>query len=265
MLSRRIAPLLCTWTWLWLLLISSLPRAQAAGSVNVSIANTSPQIIYTPFLCNATTLTADPGCLGAWNETSLGGIPIVSTTGPAIEGADIVPQMFMAFRASALYMSTSVASNASANFTVSSASITASRVINSGEGLVAIVGLAETELTTLTITFIPGQAASQLDIGSILITVTDPDSTSSFLPTMTLPPSITLPTFIPTSTAPSSSTSPSSTKSPQTLSHRAQIAEALGLVLGLGVGLSIIAGAILFWWKRRRRLRAERAQTNAWF
>ncbi|KAJ7027876.1 hypothetical protein C8F04DRAFT_964615 [Mycena alexandri] len=259
--SRRIPLFVWAWTCFWLF-FSSLPRIQAAGSVNVSISNTSPQIIYTPFLCNASTLIVDPGCLGAWNETNIAGIPVVSTTGPAPNGADIVPQMFMAFRASALFMSTSVASNASANFTVSSASVTASRLINSGDGLVAIVGLVETDLTTLTITFIPGQDTTQLDIGSITITVTDPGSTSSFLPTMTLPPSMSLPTFIPQSTT-SSSASPSPSKSPQTSSHHAQLAEALGLVLGLGVGLSIIAGAILSWWKRRRRLQAE--QQNAWF
>ncbi|KAJ7777337.1 hypothetical protein B0H16DRAFT_1449438 [Mycena metata] len=259
---RRIPLLVWAWLWLWLF-FPSLPGTWAAGSVNVSIPNTSLQIVYTPFLCNTSTLVIDPGCQGAWNETSIAGIPVVSTTGPAANGADIVPQMFMAFRASALFMSTSVASNASANFTVSSASVTASRLIDSSAGLVAIVNLVESDLTTLTITFIPGQGTTQLDIGSITLTVSDPGSTASFLPTMTLPPSITLPTFTPQSTT-SSSASPSSSKSPQTLSHRAEIAEALGLVFGLGFGLSIIAGAILFWWKRRRRLQAEQQQ-NAWF
>jgi len=267
MLRRRIHPLWTSWFWLWVAAILSLPVTQAAGSFNVSIPNTSPQIVYTPFLCNTTTsLISDPNCSGGWNVSAISGIQTVSTTGPAPNGAEIVPQMFMAFRASALYMSTSATSNATANFTVTSSSLTLSRVVNSAAGLVAIVNLVESELTTLTITFIPGQNVSQLDIGSILVTVTDPDVTSSFLPTMTLPPSMTLPTFTPQTTASSSlSTSPSPTSTQRSLAHRAEIAEALGLVLGLGVGLTLIVGAAFYWWKRRRRLQTEAQQNNSWF
>ncbi|KAJ7746791.1 hypothetical protein DFH07DRAFT_832392 [Mycena maculata] len=258
------------WNWLWLriglllLLISSLPSTRAAGSVNVSIPNTSSEIVYTPFLCNGTVPADDPGCKGGWNATDIAGIATVSTQGPDPDGADIVPQMFMAFRASALYMSTSAVSNATANFTVASTTTSTSTVFDSSAGLVAILNLDESQLTTLTITFIPGQNVSQLDIGSILVAVTDPTETASFLPTMSLPPSMTLPTFLPQSTAsPSSaSASPSSSSSTQSLSHRAQIAEALGLVLGLGVGLALTAGAVFFWWRRRRRLRE---QDNMWF
>jgi len=265
MLRRRFT---LSWnsTWLHLCLIfASLPRP-AAASVNVSIPNTSPEIVYTPFLCNSTFPANDPDCKGAWNATQIGGIATVSTDGPDPDGLNIVPQMFMTFRASALYMSTSVVSNATANFTVSSPTTTISRLVDSAAGLVALVNLVETDLTTLTITFVPGSDISQLDIGSILVTVTDPTETASFLPTMSLPPSMSLPTFLPTSTASSSSSasaSPSSSStSTHSLSHRAQIAEALGLCLGLGVGLSIIAGAVFFWWRRRRRLQA---QNNSWF
>ncbi|KAJ6581096.1 hypothetical protein B0H19DRAFT_929128 [Mycena capillaripes] len=265
MLQPRLHRIFFLWTCIWTLILS-LPGTRAAESFNVSISNTAPQIVYTPFLCNNATLISDPDCSGAWNVSRIAGIQTVSTTGPAPNGADIVPQMFMAFRASALYMSTSAISNASANFTVSSPSTSTSHVVDSALGLIAIVNLTESELTTLTITFIPGQNLSQFDIGSILVTVTDPDSTSSFLPTMTLPPSMTLPTFIPATTSASSSTSisasPSSTRA--SLAHRAQTAEALGLVLGLGVGLTLIAGATFFWWKRRRRLQAAQQQ-NSWF
>ncbi|KAJ7156810.1 hypothetical protein C8R43DRAFT_997373 [Mycena crocata] len=261
MLWRR--SFLWTWTWLIFLLLltlASLPGTQAA--VNVSVPNTSPQIVYTPFLCNTTFLATDPDCKGAWNVSDIAGIMTVSTDGPDPGGANIVPQMFMTFHASALYMSTSAVSNATANFTVSSESNSISRVIDSAAGLVAIVNLVESELTTLSITFLPGQNATQLDIGSILMTVSDPAETTSFLPTMSLPPSETLPTFIPQSAT--SSTSPSASSTPRSLAHRKQIAEALGLVLGLGVGLSLIAGVIFYWWRRRRRLRAAR-QENAWF
>ncbi|KAJ7065298.1 hypothetical protein C8F01DRAFT_1248895 [Mycena amicta] len=240
---------------LWLAALSLV--LPAAGSVNISISNIAPQIIYTPFLCNASSLIVDPNCSGAWNATNIAGIPTVSTRGPSLEGGDIVPQMFMAFRASALYLSTSVSSNATANFTISSTSGSDTKIVDSAAGLVAIINLVETELTSFVVTFIPGTNSSQLDIGSILLTVSNPDATSSFLPTMTLPPSISLSTFSPTSSSASSSTT-----SPRSLPHRAEIAEALSLVLGLGVGLSVIAGALFFWWRRRRRLREAR---QTWF
>ncbi|KAK7031485.1 hypothetical protein R3P38DRAFT_817121 [Favolaschia claudopus] len=265
--TALISPL--SWQWLALLLVilSVVPITQAAGSVNVSIANTSPQIVYTPFLCNVTAgVTSDnPDCSGGWNASSVSGIPTVTTRGAAPEGAELVPQMFLSFRASALYMFTSGVSNASANFTVTSSSLTLSRVVDTAVGLVAIVNLNETQLTSLTISFMPGQNASRLDIGSILVTVPDAQATSSFLPTLTLPPSISLPTFIPQTTTASSSSSPSPTSTPRSLSHRAQIAEALGLVLGLGVGLTLLAIVAFFWWKRRRRLRAEAQRENSWF
>ncbi|KAJ6624845.1 hypothetical protein B0H10DRAFT_1784038 [Mycena sp. CBHHK59/15] len=262
----------CTGWWIWTslcLFISSLPVIQAAGSVNVSVPSTSAQIVYTPFVCNASTVAADPDCKGAWRIYDLAGADIVSTDGPDPEGANIVPQMFISFRASALYLGTSVLSNATANFTVSSPTSSISTSVDTSADLVAIVGLVESQLTTLTITFIPqtGQNVSQLDIGSILMTVTDPTDTTSFLPTMTLPPSISLPTFIPQSTS-SSSGSASSTSSPaasstHSTSHRAQIAEALGLVLGLGA-LVLIMGTALFYWRQRRRQKAA-SQNNAWF
>ncbi|KAJ6485782.1 hypothetical protein C8R45DRAFT_282069 [Mycena sanguinolenta] len=258
-------PISSLWTCiLWLVILSLSVNAQTAASVNVSVVNTSPQIAYTPFICtSAASLSSDPDCLGGWNVTTISEIQTVTTTGPAPNGAEIIPQMFMTFRASALYMSTSAISNASANFTVTSSSLTVSRVIDTAVGLIGIVDLLESELSTLTITFIPGQNVSRLDIGSILVTVTDPDDPSSFLPTMTLPPSMALPTFTPHTTS-SLSSSPSPTNTQHSLPHRAEVAEALGLVLGLGVGLTIIVSVAFFWWKRRRRLQAAQ-QNNSWF
>nr|GAT56614.1 predicted protein [Mycena chlorophos] len=229
---------------------------RAAGSANVSVSNTAPEIEYTPFLCNAPSSASNSGCSGGWNATNIGGIPTVSTFGPASGGEDIVPQMFMAFRASAFYMSTSVDSNATANFTVASNTSLQTHVVNSADGLVSIVGLDETQLTSLVITFIPQSNASQLDIGSILLTVSDPDATSSFLPTETLPPSMSLPTYV------STSATSTTTSTVQALPHRAEIAEALSLVLGVGIGLCIIAGCIFFWWRRRKKLRQQR---QVWF
>ncbi|KAJ7282020.1 hypothetical protein C8J57DRAFT_1299194 [Mycena rebaudengoi] len=219
------------WTWTWLLgVFSSLPGICAAGPVNVTIPNTSPQIVYTPFICNTTTIPSNPECKGAW--------------------------------ASALYVTTSTSSNASANFTVASPSISLSSVVDTSAGLIAIINLVESELTTLTITFIPGESNSQLELGSMLMTVTNATATSSFLPTMTLPPSMSLPTFIIHST--SSSPSPSSTNSPQGSNHKKQITIALSLVLGLGVGLSIILGTAFFYWRKRKRQRDAMQENMSW-
>ncbi|KAJ7493336.1 hypothetical protein B0H11DRAFT_2005956 [Mycena galericulata] len=272
MLRRRfIVSRNCTWLFLWcfLLFVGSLPGTRAQGSFNVSVSNTAPEIVYTPFLCNGDIPSNDPDCKGAWNATDIGGIATVTTDGPDAEGANIVPQMFMSFRASALYMSTSTISNATANFTVTSGTTSISRLVDSSAGFVAVVNLVESALTTLTITFIPGDDdnSTHLDIGSILLTVTDSTETDSFLPTMSLPPSMSLPTFLPESTTASSSASASPSSSTtttptQSLAHRAQIAEALGIVLGLGIGLSLIAGTLFWWWRRRRRARAAE---KTWF
>jgi len=49
------------------------------------------------------------------------------------------------------------------------------------------------------------------------------------------------------------------------VAHHAQIAEALGIVIGLGVGLTLIAGASFYWWRRRRRRLQVANQPNMWF
>ncbi|KAF7317801.1 hypothetical protein MKEN_00868000 [Mycena kentingensis (nom. inval.)] len=246
------------YVWLLALLFRVLPAAGAA--TNISIANSSPQIVFTPFVCeDASALASDPECSGAWNATNIAGRPTIRTRGPALGGSNIVPQMFMVFRASALYLSTSVESTAIANFTVSSKTGTATQIVDTSAGLVAIINLDESVLTSLVVTFVPGTNASVLDIGSILLTVSDSTATSSFLPTMTLPPSMSLPTFV----LPTTSAGASSTSTPRTLAHREQIALALSIVLGVGVGLSVIAAAIFLWWRKRRRRKQRETQT--WF
>ncbi|KAJ7582201.1 hypothetical protein C8J56DRAFT_245022 [Mycena floridula] len=228
---------------------SSSSTAQA-GSSNVSISNTSPQIRYTPFLCPTTTETCD----GAWRVTDVDGASVVSTNGPSDAENDIIPQMFFSFKASTIFVQTSSLSNATVNLTVFAGNVAVTAVIDSSLRNFTVVQLPEDEVTTLSLTFIAG-APSRLDIGDIIITVSDPTASSSFLPTQTLPPSIILPSFVPPSSAPI----PTATASPlptsttiSSLSHKRLVALAVGLVVGLGLGLTILAAALWFLWRRRR-------------
>lgn len=56
-------------TLILFIIIQFLTGANVAAQQlrNVSIPITSPQIVYTPFVCNASTVLADPqSCAGAW-------------------------------------------------------------------------------------------------------------------------------------------------------------------------------------------------------
>ncbi|KAF5386356.1 hypothetical protein D9757_006648 [Collybiopsis confluens] len=234
--------------------------AQQAGSLqNISIANTSPQITYSPFVCNITGSDSfDSSCLGGWQVLTVGGTTVVSTQGAGPLGVNIVPQMFLRFQASALFFSTSSTSNATFNIAASAGNTSVSVPANSSVGNAALFNLPENETTTLTLTFVPGQLPAHLDIGNITTEVTTNSSLSSILPTQTLPPSISLPTFTPlTSTASFTSTS-SNTLSPTTQSssnskHKQLVADAVGLTLGLGLGLTLFSSLAFYIWKRRRR------------
>lgn len=64
MLVRHCLTLVRVWSLVQILLLV-LPAARAAPR-NVTIENIATQIVYTPFICNATTALTNPGCLGAW-------------------------------------------------------------------------------------------------------------------------------------------------------------------------------------------------------
>ncbi|KAJ7575783.1 hypothetical protein C8J56DRAFT_801103 [Mycena floridula] len=229
-----------------------LCEAQAGSSNNVTISNTSPQIRYTPFLCPMTAETCD----GAWRVIDIDGASVVSTNGPSDAENDILPQMFFSFRASTIFVQTSSLSNATVNLTIFAGNVAITAIINSSLGHFTVVQLPEDEVATLSLTFIAG-APSRLDIGNIIITVSDPtgnSATSSFLPTQTLPPPIILPSFVPPSSALPSATAsllPTSTTIPS-LSLKRLVGLAVGLVVGLGLGLTVLAAALWLLWRRRR-------------
>jgi len=179
---------------------------------------------------------------------------IVSTEGAGPLGANIVPQMFLQFQASALFFTTSPSSNATVNIEVSGGNTSVAVSANSSFGVASILNLSENETTTLSLTFAPGQMPSHLDIGNFTIEVTDNSSISSILPTPTLPLTISLPAFTPFSTSVSStpSASPSIGQSSNSTHHQL-VADAVGLTVGLGVGLTLVSSLGYYTWKRRRR------------
>ncbi|KAJ3983264.1 hypothetical protein F5890DRAFT_210530 [Lentinula detonsa] len=241
-------------------IISCLAQ-QGESLQNISIANTSPQIDYTPFVCNVTDSGSfSTSCLGGWQVLTSEGQTVVSTKGAGPLGANVVPQMFLQFRASALFLSTSASSNATFEIAVSAGNTSVSVSANSSIGVAAVLNLPENETTTLSLTFTPGQIASHLDIGNITISVIDNSSLPSILPTQTLPPTVSLPSFISsTTTVSSTSSSPTNTSNSQSSdsSHKQLVADAVGLTVGLGLGLTLVTSLGYYTWKRRRRRRDE--------
>ncbi|RDB18528.1 hypothetical protein Hypma_000235 [Hypsizygus marmoreus] len=256
---------ICIWAqWFPLLLILSIAHGSQAQSINthsnkrnITIPSTSAQIVYTPFVCNASTALTNPRCDGAWQIIDLHKQTFVSTNGPAPASANIIPQMFLRFRASALYLSTSALSNSTTNITVSNNGTSTAAVFNSSVGVIAVINLPEAETTTVAITYIPDADApfpSRLDIGSLMLTVSDNPATSVFLPSMTLPPSSAPPTFTPHPTS-TNTPSQSAEPQPQSASNRTKIAEAVGITIGLGLGLTAFSVLGYVCWRRRRRRR----------
>ncbi|THU94897.1 hypothetical protein K435DRAFT_860071 [Dendrothele bispora CBS 962.96] len=158
--------------------------------------------------------------------------------------------------ASAVIISLSPLSNATINVTVSAGSTSVTVAANSSLGVVGIFNMIEAETTTITITYIvdAGVDFALLDIGSITAQVTNGGSASSILPTMTLPPSVSIPTFVAPQTS-SPSASPSSTAGTSSSSHKQLVADAVGLTVGLGLGLTAVCVLGYLLWIRRRRKR----------
>ncbi|PPQ86539.1 hypothetical protein CVT25_007197 [Psilocybe cyanescens] len=224
---------------------------------NLSIPVTSSQITYTPFVCNATTVSSNPqACAGAWqlsNSTDPASTT-VSTFGPASVSSNIIPQLFFQFSAFALGITTLPSSNATVNVTISANGIVVSSLFNSSLGSLTVVNLPDNNVSLFTINFIPSSTPTRFDLESLIITIPADGTITSFLPSQSLPPSISLPTF--TTTSSSTSVSSSSTAPvPATHSNRRMIAQAVGLTVGLGLGLTAVAVLAFYYWRRRRRQR----------
>ncbi|KAL0954046.1 hypothetical protein HGRIS_005198 [Hohenbuehelia grisea] len=217
--------------WSWILLLA-LQALSAIAARNVSIPNTSPQLVYTPFLCNGTSNLPEgnESCDGAWRTAVVAGTTVVTTNGPSAAAGNLIPQLFLRIRASSLILTTSRFSNATANLTLSAGDLSISAQINSSIGIVAAVNLIETEVTQIGISFVQSSTPSRLDIGLLNITVSDDNlPSSSILPSQTLPsstppPSFSIPVITPTA-SPSVTASATATATPKT-PHRTMIAQA---------------------------------------
>uniref|UniRef100_A0A8H7XUJ2 Mid2 domain-containing protein n=2 Tax=Psilocybe cubensis TaxID=181762 RepID=A0A8H7XUJ2_PSICU len=259
--SGRISdPILATWNvfprFLLLLLVLNVARPALSQELqNLSIPLTSPQIIYTPFLCNATTVSNNPqGCAGAWqlsNSTDPAST-VVSTFGPASVSSNIIPQLFFQFSAFSLGITTLPSSNATVNVTMSSNGIVVSSLFNSSLGSLAVINLPDNSISQFTINFIPSSTPTRFDLQSLVIAVPADAVITSFLPSQSLPPSIALPTFSTTASSTSASASPT-TSTFTAHSNKKMIAQAVGLTVGLGLGLTAVAVMAFYYWRRRRR------------
>ncbi|CAA7265166.1 unnamed protein product [Cyclocybe aegerita] len=157
-----------------LVLLQLVFIAAAQDRLNLSIPLNSTQIVYTPFLCNATEVLLNPQtCAGAWQISNLsdGSISSVSTTGPSSASGNIIPQIFFPFRASGLFLTTLPTSNATVNITISASGTAVSTIFESGTGSATIVNLPESEVALLTITFIPSGSPTILELEFLQINV----------------------------------------------------------------------------------------------
>ncbi|KIK99125.1 hypothetical protein PAXRUDRAFT_823086 [Paxillus rubicundulus Ve08.2h10] len=218
---------------------------RAFAQENVVLSSTNPDIIYNPPLCSPSSI----GCLSPWqlsNDTQTG-TTTVFTNGPIPEAGNVIPQMFLSFRASMLYLRTSSLANASINFTLTvepgDVSITAQ--LNTSIRLVEVVNLPETQTTTLGITFLVGALPTRFDVESITLAVANASATSSFLPLPSLPFSSSPPTLVPLPTA---------TQSSATSDKKATI---IGATLGAVLGTLLIAIACFVIYRRNRRARTR--------
>jgi len=224
-----------------------------ARSHNVTLKSTAKQIVWSPALCNNASLNKT-NCTSAWRMSNdVPGTNVTSTNGPDLATGSIIPQMFLTFRGSAIYIRTSSLSTAITNMSLSSASSTDMLLqVNSSIGWISAIGLPNDVALTLALTYVPdlsGQNgdSGRLDIRSIIITVPNVTATSSYLPSIVLPTASTPPTF-----------SHSSTSTPVT--HKKSKGAIIGQTVGpaLGAILLISAGAALvFWRQRRRRVKVE--------
>ncbi|KAF9224155.1 hypothetical protein BS17DRAFT_780574 [Gyrodon lividus] len=140
---------------------------------NVILSSTNPDIIYNPPPCSPSFIIT--GCVSPWqlSNDTVPGTTIVSTNGPIPEAGNVVPQMFLSFRASTLYLRTTSLSNATVNLTLTAepTDVSITTQLNTSISLIVVINLPETQTTTLGVTFLPGDLPTRFDVESITLTV----------------------------------------------------------------------------------------------
>ncbi|KIJ65442.1 hypothetical protein HYDPIDRAFT_110516 [Hydnomerulius pinastri MD-312] len=222
---------------------------QAYAQQNVVLSSINPDIIYNPPLCAPASILT--GCVSPWqiSNDTVPGTTVVSTNGPIPEAGNVIPQMFLSFRASTLYLRTTSLSNATVNFTLTAepTDVTITTEVNTSISLIVAINLPETQTTTLGVTFGLSDVPTRFDVESITLTVANASATSSFLPSPSLPMSSSPPTVIPSPTTTSSS-SPNNTDTKGTI---------IGATLGAVLGALLIAIVCLVLYRRYRQGRTR--------
>ncbi|KAI9567073.1 hypothetical protein HD554DRAFT_2110289 [Boletus coccyginus] len=198
----------------------------ALAQQTVVLSSTNPDIIYSPPLCTSSS------CTGPWqvSNDTIPGTTVVYTHGPVPQAGNVIPQVFLNFRASSLYLRTTSSSNATVNLTLTAepTDVSITTQVNTSINLIATVGIPETQTTTLGITFLPGDLPTRFDIQSITLVVANASATSSFLPPPSLPVASSPPTVVPSLTI---SSAPNSGASNKAAIIGALLSGALGVLL----------------------------------
>ncbi|KAI6164507.1 hypothetical protein EDD17DRAFT_1474363 [Pisolithus thermaeus] len=165
------------------LCLSAALISRTRAQQTVTLSSTDPDIIYNPPLCPSSDVTS--GCTSPWqlvNDPSVS-TTVISTSGPIPQAGNVIPQMFLTFQgntslplcisSSSLYLYPSPLSNATVNFTLtaepSDTSITS--MVNTSISIIMAVGLPLTQMTTLGVTYIPGDLPTRFDVESITLVV----------------------------------------------------------------------------------------------
>ncbi|KAI0737345.1 hypothetical protein C8Q80DRAFT_1115353, partial [Daedaleopsis nitida] len=234
-----------------LLLLTGTARAV----VNITLQDTASQIIYSPPACGLTLSSAGTEiCNSSWRilaSPNASDGTITSTTGSTDASGGFVPQLFLTVRALSLDIKTLPGSNATVNVSVSTADpvVSVTARLNSSVQPITIVGLVEDRLTTLALTFDQSDGPTVLDIDSIVITISDNNTTPFVAPS---PPTTTaLPPATPSIVIPSPTGTSSSHRAGQSSGDVA--AEILGALLGAILVAAAIFLVVWSYHKRRRR------------
>ncbi|KAI6023347.1 hypothetical protein EDC04DRAFT_300553 [Pisolithus marmoratus] len=100
------------------LCLSTAQISRARAQQIVVLSSTDPDIIYNPPLCSSS--EGGSGCVSPWQLVNDSSVPtaVISTNGPIPEAGNVIPQVFLTFRASNLYLYPSPLSNATVNITL---------------------------------------------------------------------------------------------------------------------------------------------------
>lgn len=101
---------------------------------------------------------------------------VTSTSGPTNGSAALVPQLFLTFTGTTLYIRTSSASTAIVNVSLATQdpdfAITSRVDTATANGLITVVGLPSDRATTLTMKYVASEAETRLDVSNITIVTT---------------------------------------------------------------------------------------------